>query len=325
MHTLSVLTFIGAAVAGFFGTEAARRIALRFGFCAKPNPIVPQHKAPVAYMGGVGIALGLLATLPLIGFSAEVEAMLIPGAAFLVLGVVDDLAALKPFPKLAMQLVVAVVAVVLGIGVELTSNTFVDGAISVLWILILVNAVNFTDVCDGLVGVLAVVAFGALAIFHGETQGVSLALAGASLGFFLLNAPPAKIFMGDAGSHVIGYFIAALTMNGFSRSAPPSWVSTWVVASPFLLELFLITSERVRKGLPLWKGSPDHLSLRLQHAGWSKWRVDLACCSVFAAVCGLVASSMQGKMAVQVAAAVTVTVWVCAFLALRRLPAPSLE
>lgn len=198
-----------------------RAVALRAGIVNHPNPHVPQHRRPVAYLGGVGIALGLVvawggATLAMRFGAAQGEApsiaarVFLPGALFLVLGVWDDLRVLSPRTKFVAQVAVALVAVGWGCWAPLTGLEVVDGAVSAILVVSFVNAFNMTDVCDGLVSMLAIVGFGWAALLGAPVLPMVL-LGGATFGFWLLNRPDATIFLGDAGTHLLG-FLAAVTV-----------------------------------------------------------------------------------------------------------------
>lgn len=286
----------GAALAaGLVGTFAVRATALRLGIVNAPNPLIPQHTKPVAYLGGVGVALGIatgLAALRVLGAEVPGLAILLPAVLFLALGVADDLLVFKPAPKFGLQALVAALAVALGVRAELTGIAAIDAAASWFWLVTLVNAFNFTDVCDGLLGSLGAVMFVGLAIQNPAVAGPALIAAAACLGFLAFNRPPASIFLGDAGSHLLGFLAGAFTLAAAARAESPVLTlgaGGLIVAVP-LFELAFLTAVRIRKGLAWWKGSPDHFSLRLQAAGFSRGRTDLLAVAFAAAwvVCGLV-------------------------------------
>jgi|GEM_PF-478604 len=287
--------FLIAGVFGYLATLLVRAIAIRIGFVDQPNPIVPQHTLPVALAGGVAIAIGFL--LALVGVYA-VDGLLrpdipnnlaltwlVPLLAFLVLGFVDDVVRLTPRIKLMAQMVAAAGAVSVGWECAFTGVGIIDTALSWLWIVLIVNAVNLTDVCDGLVA--GMVAITLLALGHADGNGAILAviLSGACVGFLVLNAPPAKIFLGDAGSHFLGAALAGTTLtSAVGGTAGPPLVYMVLLTSPFLFELTLLVIVRHRKGLAFWRGSSDHFSLRLQAAGLTRlqtvlvaWLVTAVC------------------------------------------------
>lgn len=277
-------------------TWLVRAGARRFGFVARPNPIVPQHTGSVAHLGGLGVAAGLGAGLVAAaaatpdGFAAG---MVVPGfvagtLGFLAVGTLDDLSALHAAPKLAAQAAVAAGAVLLGVWVPLTGFAAVDQGLALLWILTVVNACNVTDVCDGLLSGLTVVAMLLMASALSGTAPVALACAGACAGFLVFNRPPATIFLGDAGSHLLGFVSAALALNAAATAASPAAATLagalWMGVP--LFELLFVTAVRVRKGLPWWSGSADHFALRLQARGLSRLQASLVA-SVAAGACGL--------------------------------------
>jgi len=289
------LVWVAAAViGGTLGTMLMRALALRIGFVNHPNPLIPQHTRAIAYMGGIGVAIGIacgLATLAALGGVPPDWRLLLPAALFLALGVADDRVALGAGQKFGLQAVIAALAVALGAGAPLTGVPAIDAAASWLVMVVLVNAFNLTDVCDGLLASLGMVMFVALALLDARHAGSSIAIAAACLGFLFLNRPPARIFLGDAGSHLLGYLAAALSLQaarGVGAPLPVMAAALAITGVP-LFELVFLVVVRMRRGLPWWKGSPDHFSLRLQAAGFSRGRTDLIACAVAAAwaACGL--------------------------------------
>jgi UDP-GlcNAc:undecaprenyl-phosphate GlcNAc-1-phosphate transferase len=206
----------------------------------------------------------------------------LPGMLFLVLGVVDDLRPFSAAKKIVFQSAVAALAVVLGFRADVSGIAIVDAFAAFLWIIALVNAVNVTDVCDGLVAGVSVPLFLALALLNASRAPLALAVAGACVGFLFFNRPPATIFLGDGGSHLLGFLAATLTPLS-TRSFP----AALLVVGVFLFELLFLVFVRTRKGLRWWLGSRDHFALRLQAAGLSRVQTDL-----IAIAAGIVAAAM---------------------------------
>ncbi len=263
-------------------TWLARDVAWRLGIVNQPNAIVAQHTRPIAYLGGVGIAAGVAAASLLLGVFGLVPAadlnradLVAGGVLYLALGVIDDLRPFRPLPKFGLQLIVAIVAVYLRTRAAPGGPDFLFALLSVFWIVTLVNAVNLTDVCDGLVAGLAFIQFFALALLVPSASIWPLAIAGACAGFMIFNAPAASIFLGDAGSHLLGFWLAVLTLDlvQFSYRITPIAQAVLIAGVP-LFELTFVSAMRIRKGIPWWRGSPDHFSLRLQGAGFSRWATD---------------------------------------------------
>jgi UDP-GlcNAc:undecaprenyl-phosphate GlcNAc-1-phosphate transferase len=238
----------------------------------------------------VGVAVGFTA-LAMTGRPIPVGYTL-PAFLFLVLGMVDDLRLFRPAAKFALQSVVAALAVALGVRAPLSGIAPLDAGISWLWIATVVNAFNLTDVCDGLLGSLSVVMFVAIGVLDPARAGMAWVVAASALGFLAWNRPPASIFLGDSGSHLLGFLAAALTLavpRGAATSAV-AWLACGLILGVPLFEGLFLTLVRMRKGMPWWKGSPDHFSLRLQAAGLSRAGTDGVACAVAAvwAICGLV-------------------------------------
>ncbi|HEV3051549.1 MAG TPA: hypothetical protein VGX50_14690 [Longimicrobium sp.] len=332
---IPLLAFALAAAAGTACTWAARAMALRLGIVNHPNPLVAQHTRPVAYLGGLGLAGGVAAGAvlgPLLwpGFSAVPAGVpawaLVTGAVlFTALGLVDDLRAFSPGPKLLLQFAAAGATAAAGLVGSRTGLAAADMAIAAFWMVVLVNAVNFTDVCDGLVSSLAVAVFAVVGVAEPRLQAGAMVAAGAALGVLAFNRPPARIFLGDAGSHLVGFLLAAATLA--VSSAGPLWPALpWALltAGVFLFELVFITAQRTRKGLPWWRGSPDHFALRLQAHGVGRGRVDTgaALAGAVLAACGAALWRMDRAAGAVLLAAVAAGV-AAAWRALARMEVPA--
>jgi UDP-GlcNAc:undecaprenyl-phosphate GlcNAc-1-phosphate transferase len=270
---VAALSITTASVATAAATPLMRLIAKQTGFMSRPNPIVAQHRREIAYLGGVAVAIGTAAGAAVAGaFGTPLGSVtLILGVAFLALGTIDDLRALPPAPKFLCQALVAGIAVHAGIRGAPTGITGLDAALSWLWICTLVNAFNFVDVCDGLLSSVVLVALVVLSVACPGQSHLALPCAGACIGFLLFNWPPATIFLGDAGSHFLGFLAAATSLLGVGHDGQPlNWLAIVLMFSVPLFELVFITAVRIRLRIPWWRGSPDHFALRMQAAGWSR-------------------------------------------------------
>jgi UDP-GlcNAc:undecaprenyl-phosphate GlcNAc-1-phosphate transferase len=286
---LAVSVLLGVAL-----TWAVRGLAVRMGVVNHPNPIIPQHKRPIAYLGGVAILLTVtLAAIILAGSGDEARTdtglllkIGIPALLFLLLGTLDDLRALPAAQKLVLQAAVSAVAVFwLRLFHSFTGVANLDMSLSFIWILLVVNAFNLTDVCDGLVGGLTVIALAFVLIVLPEPPIVVWVLIGACIGFLVFNLPHATIFLGDGGSHFLGFSVAALLLSSGQETAWP-YVPQMILAVGIpLFEVFLLVTVRINRGVAWWQGSPDHLSLRLQKAGLSKWQTDITAWGGAAILC----------------------------------------
>ena len=282
-----------------------RRLARRWGLIAAPHPD-KQEIEPTPLMGGVAIfaafAITVLGAYVVVllarggglgGLVPEAVRQYAPGMlrqaprlvvvllgalCMVVLGLLDDKRGLSPFVKLAVQAAVAVALVLFGVRLSLfIQSNLLAAIVTVLWILIVINALNFLDNMDGLAaGVAAIAAFFfLLTAVQYEQYFVGAMLAaftGAVVGFLFYNVHPASIFMGDAGSMFLGYMLAVLTILGtYYRPAEnpttfPVIVPLVVLAIP-LYEMVTVTTIRLRKGLSPFKASKHHFSFRMRGLG----------------------------------------------------------
>ncbi|PRH83136.1 lipopolysaccharide biosynthesis protein [Arenimonas caeni] len=265
---------LASMVASFVLAASWRVFALRRGHVDQPDAR-RLHVQPTPRGGGIGIALVLLALAPWLGEGAAAFAgglVLCAGA-----GLVDDL---RPLPPLAKLLLQAAGALCLASAWPLLPGLWGVGpgiALGALLVLAMVNLWNFMDGANGLAASQALVAAPVLALLGPTPAAVLLAavLAAASLGFLPLNFPRARLFLGDVGSHALGYGLAALAL----LAAPAAGEGAWLLllpASAMLLDASLTLLSRLRRRQVLWQAHREHLYQRAVAAGWSH-----------AGVCGL--------------------------------------
>jgi UDP-GlcNAc:undecaprenyl-phosphate GlcNAc-1-phosphate transferase len=198
-----------------------------------------------------------------------------------VLGLWDDKRHLGPFFKLAVQFVVAFIAAAFAeIRVELfIESRIIASALSAFWIVLIINAFNFLDNMDGASAGIAVITSSVLftaASFSGQilVGGLALVFIGTLLGFLVFNFPPAKIFMGDAGSLVIGFFVALLSLRTtyYHEAQSGQWYPVFMplvaMAVP-LYDFISVTLLRISQGKSPFVGDTQHFSHRLKRHGLS--------------------------------------------------------
>jgi UDP-GlcNAc:undecaprenyl-phosphate/decaprenyl-phosphate GlcNAc-1-phosphate transferase len=145
---------------------------------------------------------------------------------------------------------------------------------------------------------------------------------GATLGFLVFNRPPATIFLGDGGSHLLGFIVGATLLSVTSSTMQPSWkhaAASVVACGVVLLEVALLMYSRTRTGIPWWRGSPHHFSLRLQARGLSRLATDVVAWSVAAVLCAIAwfLPLFSDAMAITVTLAVAVVLAAAARILLR--------
>jgi UDP-GlcNAc:undecaprenyl-phosphate GlcNAc-1-phosphate transferase len=210
----------------------------------------------------------------------ELLALAFGAIAITFLGWLDDKHELKPLPKFIGQFLIALLVAVACKRITLfVPNIFFSYAITILWLLTLINAFNFIDNMNGLCAGLG--AIGAWKFFVFASAGgeylvalVALLTCGALVGFLPWNFPNARAFLGDAGSHLVGYLLAVMAIlpHFYTKQNPhPLAVLTplFVLAIP-LLDLAQVVFFRTLKKKPFWIGDTNHLSHRLVRAGLSR-------------------------------------------------------
>ncbi|HEX5584435.1 hypothetical protein [Gaiella sp.] len=248
------------------------------------------HDRPTPLFGGVGIAAGLVSGVLLAVATGAVDPSWLLGgivggcALVFTAGLVDDVRHLTPLAKLAAQIAAAALAMAAGLRVELVSNDVLGIAIGLLWLVGITNAFNLLDNMDGLAATLATVACAYFAIDAATVHDndlvlvLALSLAFACLGFLPFNLRPgdrARVFMGDAGSQLLGFLLAALGLAA-SWTTAGTTVATMllpllVLAIP-ILDTTLVTIRRLAERRPVTQGGKDHTSHRLVYYGLSETR-----------------------------------------------------
>lgn len=304
-----LLGFITFVFVGLI-TAPMRNLAIRVGAVDAPTLARKAQKEPVPYLGGVAIAVGIVAasyaSLLAVDFSWETlklaSFVLIPAIAISAMGLWDDLKGLEPWPRLVAQtftgIIVAVILTVTDTMGFAFSSHILNYAITVLWIVGVCNSINFFDNHDGgAAGTVAVITFFLFFIAYDRQQvlvsALAIVTAGATAGFLIWNRHPAKIYMGDAGSLFLGIIISVLTIR-LSPGVVPSYKSLaiplFLMATPILDTTVAVTS-RIARGISPFQGGRDHLSHRLMRKGLNR-RVTAFTLWGLAAIYGAIALSI---------------------------------
>jgi UDP-N-acetylmuramyl pentapeptide phosphotransferase/UDP-N-acetylglucosamine-1-phosphate transferase len=228
------------------------------------------HADPRLRIGGLIMVPAFLACASWLE-PARFAALVLPCLLVFGISLADDLHS-RP---IAVRLAVHVVAALLATGVPTPAGML--GALAIVWSC---NLFNFMDGADGLAGGMAAIGFGALGLVaamagHHGLAGLCLALASAALGFLAWNFPPARIFMGDAGSVPLGFLAGALSWQGAAEGAWPLAVPL-LVFSPFWIDASVTLLRRVARGERFWEAHRAHYYQRLVLAGWSHRRLAVA-------------------------------------------------
>jgi UDP-GlcNAc:undecaprenyl-phosphate GlcNAc-1-phosphate transferase len=290
-------------VVALAATWLCKKIALKLGIVDKPDNFVKTHKEPVAYLGGIGIlaglTVGILAGIYLLRdfetFEKSMQWLLgiLAGAAIACfVGLVDDILDIRPWQKFTGQIIAAIALLVVGIlpslhdsfaflGIPLSREFEIAMGIPIVIFFVLgaTNSLNLLDGLDGLcAGVTAIITIALLLLsVHRATWGFSdvgdpvriivcLGLVGGVLGFLPFNRHPAKIFMGDAGSMLLGFAAAAL-MILFAEKIPRWWMASIVIFGLPILDTATALVRRKLNHKPLFVSDRGHIYDQLMDRG----------------------------------------------------------
>src|SRR5262245_20758611 len=200
--------------------------------------------------------------------------MLLAGTILVLLGLIDDFGVLGVWPKFLGQGFATLVLIKSDIAIHIGSMPdWVNMALTVIWIVGMTNDFNIIDIMDGLASGIALIAAALLLVVaflngHEPIVLMTATLMGSLLGFLRYNAHPARIFMGDTGSLFIGMMLGALAMIGkYDHHNSIGYLSPLLIlAVPIFDTVCVMTLRLLRRRNP-FKGSPDHLALRLRRDG----------------------------------------------------------
>ena len=281
--TLAFLLYLFAA---FAATIILLALLLRSGWALRIATDVPNqrslHRQPVPRVGGV-VALPL-ALLPAAMLLPDLRVMATAGLLLWAISFIDDRRGLPIVIRLAAHAVAATCVLLWGA----TTLPLLQTVLLVAIIIWGANLFNFMDGADGLAGGMAVFGFVACAIpaapVNPDLAHLAALLVAVSFGFLLVNFPPAKIFLGDAGSIPLGFLAATLGVFGWLQAIWPLWFPL-LVFSPFVLDATATLIKRLLRGERLWLAHRDHYYQRLVRMGWSHRRLALSEYALMAA-CG---------------------------------------
>jgi len=282
-----MLTWIGVAIAFIAAlalTPLAIKLAKKFNIVDIPNQR-KVHTQATPRLGGIAIyAAFVLGALALAVYTREVAALLIAGTIVMVTGLVDDIRGISPKAKLIGQVVASLVLVQAGFYVQFITNPFTGGIISlgfwgipltVFWLVGISNTVNLIDGLDGLsagVSAIAALATTIVCLSQGAILPAALAavLAASALGFLPWNFHPAKTFMGDCGSLLLGFLLGAFALMGLSKGATviSIFIPFIIMGVPFFDTSFAVIRRLFLKK-PIFEADKMHLHHSLLSLGMS--------------------------------------------------------
>ena len=303
--SLAFALALGLAVAA---TPFAIRLARRTAFLDKPADY-KGHARPTPYLGGAAVMVAFLPVALALGITGSKLGWVLAGALLMsIVGTIDDRVLLRPLPRLLIEAGVAAGLWVVGIGWSAFNSDVAGLALTIVWIVGLVNAFNLMDNLDGATATVGMVcaagAAAAAAVMSGgiELAAVALTMSGACAGFLVYNLKrPARIFLGDGGSMPIGFLVAVVVMD-VARVQGGLGAAAVVAAAPVaglpILDTTLVMMSRFRRGVPLLSGGRDHVTHRLMRRLGTPQRVAVALAVIQAALCALGIALIYAGMAV---------------------------
>lgn len=319
---------VSSFVFALAATWLCKKIAVKFGIVDKPDDLVKTHKEPIAYLGGLGMLVGLtVGVFAGIGCLRNTEflgpalkwllGILAGGTIACFVGLADDIFELSPSKKFLGQIAAALILIYVGImpGLKYIADPLhlpmphnleiiLDVGIVIFFVLGATNSLNLLDGLDGLcAGVTAVITIAMLLLaIHLATWGFSdvgdpvriiicLGLVGGVCGFLPFNRHPAKIFMGDAGSMLLGFTVAALMLL-FAEKIPRWWLASIVVFGLPILDTAVALARRLINHRPLFVSDRGHVYDQMIDRG-IPLKKTVAICYVLAAIYAMIGLVMS--------------------------------
>ena len=284
--TRVLLALAVAAATSYLATPFVKKLAVKIGAVDVPKDNRRMHKVPIPRLGGLAIVIAfLLCTFLFVKLEKQMQGILLGSIIILVVGVLDDCLALPALPKFIAQIAAGTIVVLHGCEIRYVTNPFsvvpfdlgwLAGPVTVFWIVLMTNAVNFIDGLDGLaVGVsgISTATMLVIAMLLGEESVavVLAALLGACIGFIPYNFNPAQIFMGDTGSTFLGFVLASISVQGlFKMYAVISFMVPFLILGVPFFDVIFAVIRRLAKGQNPMTADRGHIHHRLIDMGLSQ-------------------------------------------------------
>lgn len=284
------LMFIAALFFSLLITPLVKKFAVRIGALDIPKDSRRVHKTPIPLLGGLAIygafVLTIILFVPLAN-SREMIGLLLGGTFITAVGMIDDIKPMKAKKKLVLQIIAAIIVVSFGLKIEIVTNPFdrVSGMsdigwlsipATVFWIVGVTNAFNLIDGLDGLAagvaGISCITLF-IVSMLNGRMDAALLTatLAGSAIGFIPYNFHPAKIFMGDTGSQLLGFMLACISILGSIKSAAAIVITVPILALGLpIYDTFMAILRRYKNKKPVMEADRGHLHHKLLDMGLSQ-------------------------------------------------------
>lgn len=285
MEKLFIL-IASSTILSFILTPFIRKLAIATKVISIPKDERNIHKKPIPLLGGLAIYISfMLLTILKPGALSQPEIGILIGATFIIIGgVIDDIMEIKPWQKLLFQVAATLSLIYYGITITILTNPFFTGGsyfnigllyipFTLIWIIGVTNAFNLIDGLDGLAAGIALISCVTIFIIaimtkRNEVAVFTAILSGAILGFLPYNFNPASIFLGDTGSQLLGFLLAAISIEGTIKSAAAFAIAVPILALglPIYDTIFAMIRRKIN-GKPIMQADRGHLHHRLLDMG----------------------------------------------------------
>jgi len=300
MNLSSFYPLLIAVIFSFLSIPFLKKIAIRFRCYDDPTgDALKIHQKPIPYLGGVGVFIGFGAGLVIARLFHQVSGLqslglLIGSIIIIFLGFWDDLKwkkSVNPFIKLFCQFLagtfIVLILIKIGVNFHFSIYPLLASIIAGFYIVGAMNALNMQDGIDGLAGsvtIVSLIGFIVLSITQGNIFAliISLCLLGGIIGFLIFNWRPASIFMGDSGSHFLGFLLAILTItfSGHPLYNLKQFIGPILIIGLPIIDAFWAIARRLSRRQSPFYGDRGHLYDRLHTKGLSIQKTVLICCLI---------------------------------------------
>jgi len=301
LHAIKILQMIGFALGGTILAVVCNVLLLNFskslGIRNKNDVIVRWSSESKPSLGGVSLFMVFVfaaITYAIVFDETNIfqnhkyVGLFLAGSLAFAMGLADDAYNTKPLLKLGVQILCGVVFVISGTYVMIFDNIYIDGGLTILWVVTIMNSLNMLDNMDGITGTTSLfILFSCLISswillgFNINIWSLSLvSMIGGLIGFLSMNIHPSKLFMGDAGSQFIGVFVAffglEFLINSGTHFEQHSWLGlcvTIVAFTPAAVDTLTVVINRLKRGQSPMVGGKDHTTHHLVYAGLNDLKV----------------------------------------------------
>ncbi len=275
-----LIIFISSFAATLLATPLARKFAFMANVVDRPSSYLKIHKNPTPYLGGIAIFLGILCSLLVANLylnmdGAYLRGLIVIAALVTALGLLDDIIDIKQTYKFFAQILLALGVVYMGFRVNIFPIAYIAVPLTVFCVIGACNALNLLDGLDGLAGGVSAISgvfFLILFLRANDAFGIALSLAivGACLAFLLFNFNPASIFMGDAGSMLLGFTLSVLMIRYSSASYDfKAFFMSIIICGVPIFDTALTYTRRYINNRPIFPGDRSHFYDQLVDRGLS--------------------------------------------------------